>query len=82
MGFEYLKIKEAEKIAGTRLDRRRKYFLWEGVVCFHIKFTSICTGCCDDSEYANDSIGSGCCECGYTGKRRGSAPMPVNLSEI
>lgn len=60
---------EAERLAGCRLDRRRKYATTEdgkpcdvsGATVFSlVKWTEECSGC--------DS--AGCDECGYTGKRR------------
>lgn len=77
--MDYLKIEVAEKLAGKRLDRRRKYFIWDGDVCFAAKFTSICTGCASEDPYVYEQKGGGCFECGYTGKRRDSVPIPVKM---
>lgn len=82
MGAEYLSIEDAEKIAGKRLDRRRKYFIWMGDVCFNEKYTGACSGCSDDSEYAIASIGGGCFECGYTGKRISFVPVPIKFQQL
>ncbi len=68
--------KRAEEIAGRRLDRRRSYATTEdesptldGFVLFvGASWTDSCSGCGD---------GSGCRECGYTGKRRWSVWVPV-----
>ena len=72
----------AEQIAGKRLDRRRKYAIRDdnlpdkttGAVLFEIaSWSDPCTGCKCDGEYPCDCCterGSGCHECGYTGRRK------------
>ena len=77
MELQKLTKEEAEKISGIKLDGRRKYFLWNSEVCINGTFTNACTGCSPDDEYTSVSCGSGCQECGYTGKRRDCYPMPV-----
>lgn len=72
-----LTIQEAESVLGQRLDRRRRYFLWGGEVCYNVTFTIPCSGCTSDDYYISESAGTGCSECGYTGKRRDSCPVPV-----
>ncbi len=84
-----LTIQQAEEMAGKRLDRRRKYYLSDYGVCYFALATTTCTGCFEAGEYGGmahlypwDSknlcrIGSGCEECGYTGKRRGYYPVFV-----
>lgn len=79
MALDYIKKNEAERISGKKLDGRRKYFLWNGEVCFNDKFTGGCTGCMSDDEYSTDRIGSGCHECGYTGKSVQHYPVPVQF---
>lgn len=87
--MQHLTIEEAEKLAGKRLDRRRKWFLYDGDVCYDGKWTQACSGCYEGGgEYSHLNkyyqydeklkihIGSGCEECGYTGKRRQSYPIP------
>jgi len=32
MALDYLKKAEAEKLSETKLDGRRKYFLWDGII--------------------------------------------------
>lgn len=78
MAIDYLTKQEAEKLAEIKLDGRRRYFLCDGVVSYKAKFTHACSGCADDSEYSAPTIGSGCSECGYTGKRVNSFPCPAN----
>ena len=74
MGRNYLDITEAERISGKRLDRRRRYFVWEGVLGVNREFTMQCTGC-----YA----GEGCRECGGTGKRRSGVFVPeAHLKQV
>lgn len=77
--MDILPISEAEKIAAKRLDRRRKWFVWHGEVCFESKWTEPCSGCSCDTEYPCScctKAGGGCQECGYTGKRVQSFPTP------
>lgn len=82
MALDYLVKTEAEKLAGIKLDGRRSYFLWDGIVSFSAKFTHRCSGCSDDSEYSMSNIGSGCSECGYTGKRINSFPCPAKPKQV
>lgn len=89
MTYKILTIEEAERSAGFKLDKRRKYFLHdfgEGPkVCFDSYFISSCSGCyvhefADNYPYdpvAMCRIGSGCQECGYTGKRKIHFPVPA-----
>ena len=91
--MNFLNIKEAEKLAGVRLDRRRKYFVYQDNVCFLGWYTTSCSGCFEGGEYgglahnypwdakAGCSVGGGCDECGYTGKRRLSFPIPHNFKD-
>jgi len=91
--MEYLKIEKAEKITGIRLDRRRKYFLFEGGVCFATRCIITCSGCFNgggenshlDDGYKWDDInkirlGAGCDECGYHGKIVDYFPVPHNFN--
>jgi hypothetical protein len=60
-----------------------------GEMCEVVSFTSSCTGCCEIGEYGAGSenfvwddkakcrIGTGCEECGYTGKRRSVMYIPL-----
>ena len=92
--MDFLTKSEAEKKAGIKLDGRRRYFVWEGLVCTKEKFTASCSGCFEYGEYgglahlyewdskAKCHIGSGCDECGYTGKRINSYPCPVNPEQV
>lgn len=82
--MQYFTIEEAEKIAGDRLDRRYKWFLWDGEVCYDGKFTRPCSGCSCGCEYGCSCCnerGAGCVECGYTGKRRDSFPIPYYVEK-
>ena len=56
-----------ECIKEYKLDRRRKWFAWGGIVCRHESFTEPCSGC----------DGGGCHECGYTGKGVSGHPVPA-----
>ena len=82
---EFIGKAEAEQRSGVKLDGRRKYFIWEGLVCVEEKYTQPCSGCSCDSEYPCSCCvkrGHGCEECGYTGKRRNSFPCPVNPRQV
>jgi hypothetical protein len=71
-------VDEAERRAGHRLDRRRRY-AWDGAtVCSLSTWTQSCSGCsCDCGDgYPCDHEPYGCDECGHTGKRRRSAWIP------
>jgi hypothetical protein len=75
-----ISIDDAEKMAGVKLDRRRVYgVVKEGELCFMASYTIRCSGCTEDSEYSFSLIGSGCRECGYTGKRRINEWQPAYL---
>lgn len=82
MDLKYLSKKVAEKMAGIKLDGRRKYLIWGGIVCVVQKFTHSCSGCSSDDPYEQGPRGFGCKECGYTGKRRNSFPCPVNPKQV
>ena len=77
MAIDHLTKQQAEELSGLPLDGRRKYFIWNGEVCVNENRTVGCSGCLPDDEYSDARIGSGCSECGYTGKRRTSYPLPV-----
>jgi len=72
VSLEYLEHKQAEKLAEIKLDGRKNYFMWNGLVCVDGKFTHECSGC----------DGCGCQECGGHGVRRDSAPIPVNYKQV
>ena len=72
-----LTIAEAEKIAGRRLDRRRKYAVDDDVDAdpefplFSLaRWAQGCSGCSCDCHPGCSHGASGCHECGYTGRRR------------
>lgn len=61
-----LSWRQADEIAGRRLDRRKNYCVIDGQVCSEIRWTSSCSGC----------DGGGCQECGYHGRVRNGYWMP------
>ncbi|WP_215767366.1 hypothetical protein [Gluconobacter cerinus] len=74
---------EADKRAGFRLDRRKSWaFIPDerdiGLpeLCEMISFTRACSGCEDSESMYCTPTGSGCRECGYTGKRRSHCFAP------
>lgn len=81
MALDYITKQDAEEKSGMKLDGRKRYFVWNGEVCTSEKYTSVCSGCSPDCEYTSVSVGAGCFECGYTGKRRQSCPMPVKYAK-
>jgi len=62
-----------EAIKTLKLDRRHKWFEWEGTVVYNQWYTvpNGCTGC----------DGGGCQECGYTGKRKMCVPVPAFMPD-
>ena len=72
--FSGLTIKEAEDIAGLRLDRRRKYYMHLGNLCVSKRCLSLCQRC---SDFGSSGFVLGCRECGYTGKRRVVILVPI-----
>lgn len=71
----------ADKIAGIKLDRRKKYAIINGEVCESASWTRPCSGCSCANEYPCDCCierGAGCHECGYTGKRIESHWIPIH----
>jgi hypothetical protein len=65
-----------------KLDRRYKWKEWRGELIYTLWYTSYCTGCTECGEMTNPpAIGSGCHECGYTGKRRSPVPIPATMPD-
>ena len=77
-----LTVEQAERLAGQRLDRRRRYATTDdgqpdgsygGAVLFSLfRYTTSCSGCTPSYEEAGGIVdcGGGCHECGYIGRRR------------
>lgn len=70
----------AEKIAGTRLDRRRNYAIIDGGVCELAQWSQACSGCYEGYDSAH-AIGIGCDECGFTGRRRQAHWVPLTSTK-
>lgn len=66
----------AEKLAGRRLDRRRSYAIMDGEVLESTQWSQACSGCYEGHDITHDA-GHGCSECGYTGRRRNGAWVPL-----
>lgn len=66
-----------EAIRKFKLDKRKKWFAYCGNVVYDYKYTQPCSGCAEFKEYSTIQIGCGCHECGYTGKRISSCPVPA-----
>ena len=71
----------AEKVAGHRLDRRRKYAIIDGQVHELARWTEECSGCTEYSMGHKIYGPAGCHECGYTGKRRHQMWVPTRDPE-
>lgn len=71
---------DAEKITGFRLDRRKNYLIAKGEIRQLKKWTQVCSGCSDDSEYSSPSRGAGCHECGYHGVTRVGMYLPLAIN--
>ncbi len=69
---------EAEKRAGTRLDRRKRYGLVGKTLCESVTITGACSGCSDVGDYESaPHRGAGCEECGQRGRRRTKHWVPL-----
>lgn len=76
---ERLHWKDAERITGKRLDRRRRYEVFGGEVGEVVSFVDACSGCTEVGDYeSGPERGGGCHECGYTGRRRQTHFVPVD----
>lgn len=70
----------AEKIAGRRLDRRKNYAIIDGQVAESCMWSQACSGCYEGYNSAT-ARGFGCDECGYAGRRRHGAWVPLSSKE-
>lgn len=80
--------RQAERLVGHRVDRRRAYARDGRQLLDLCRYTSSCSGCFEAGEmgaFANDypwderaqcRVGAGCRECGYSGKVRASHWVP------
>lgn len=66
----------AEKLAARRLDRRRAYAIIGGEVREAASWSQACSGCYEGRDISNGT-GSGCSECGYTGRRKQGWWAPI-----
>lgn len=74
------------------LGHRRLVVVFDGRDGFEVRFTTSCSGCFGPGEYggrehdyeydpkARCYLGSGCNECGYTGKRRRVEWVPFDMA--
>jgi hypothetical protein len=63
----------ADELAGQRLDRRQCYAIIDGEVCELARWSQACSGCTNGHE----ERGFGCRECGYHGRVRSGAWVPI-----
>lgn len=64
-----------DALADRHLDRRRCYAIIDGAVNQLARWSAACSGC---NETLGAEAGSGCPECGYTGRRRDGAYVPLD----
>ena len=69
-------FEQAEKLVGRRLDRRFNYAIIDGAVHESCQWSHACSGCYEGYEIVHAS-GNGCSECGYTGRSRSGAWVPL-----
>lgn len=62
----------------TVAGKRFRVVQMHGVDGYVITWTSNCSGCSDDRENVSCDVGSGCSECGYTGKSRQAFWLPLD----
>lgn len=70
----------AEALAGRRLDGRRNYAIIDGEVAESCQWSAACSGCYEGHNIEH-AVGTGCSECGYTGRRRNGAWVPLTNQE-
>jgi len=84
--MQALTIEQAERLHGARLDRRRRYATTDdgepcditGSYVFEItRWSQPCSGCYSEACLMH-MRGSGCVECGYTGRRQNAQWVPVS----
>ena len=81
MASEQPSWQEAERVSGKRLDRRRTYTIMDGEVWVDIRYSTSCSGCNEVGECVPEPYrGSGCHECGYTGRVRLCVGVPISLA--
>lgn len=93
MAVKEITWRQAERIAGRRLDRRRCYARDGKRLLELCQWTGSCSGCFEGGEYGGLAhnypwddktqchIGGGCRECGYTGKARQAQWVPYIADE-
>lgn len=64
---------------GEDPPKRHKIVRWRGFDGYWARWTDACSGCSEDAEYTISDVGSGCHECGYTGKRRRAWFVPLDI---
>lgn len=89
MSMRDLTIAEAEALHGGRLDRRYRYATPEdgepcnltgSLVYVTVRWSEACSGCYE-GDYPDRARGSGCDECGYTGRRKQAHWVPQPPAE-
>lgn len=73
-------FEKAERVAGCKLDHRRNYAIIDGQVFESATWSHACSGCYEGYNSAT-ARGFGCDECGYTGRRRNGAWVPLSSKE-
>lgn len=71
-----------EAVKALKLDRRHKWQEFGGELVHPHWYSHACSGCTEVGEYeASPERGSGCHECGYTGRRRDVVPIPAFMPD-
>ena len=71
MNYARITWRDAERVAGRRLDRRRIYAFELGKIWILEKYTLPCGGCSESPESTpTPEKGLGCDACGYSGTTR------------
>lgn len=76
---------ERRRYRENHLGGRSLVVVVDGEEGYVIRYTRSCSGCDETGEYTGPSErGSGCEECGYTGKRRSEewVPFDVGTSDV
>lgn len=64
------------------LDRRHKWREFCGELIYDYMYSHACSGCTETEEMCPTPLrGSGCYECGYTGRSRSCIPVPAFLPD-
>lgn len=72
-----MKRRRKWRMVKTNDGKRVRLCMWRGARGHVVTFTSPCSGCHEGYESGDGEAGSGCRECGYTGRRRTREWVPL-----